>query len=270
MGSMSRANWQVTLRTVSGFWWLVAPMVSKLPCTARCWRPVGTRSRCSPVVWTAPTRAGTVTCWTGWVMWVRWSANFRPDQCRHGIGSWPAPDCWRPCQRRRWSWRPAHGRGHCEWRPKPTSSVARLVRCRGRSPASPVMVRTSCSAPATHAWSTPLPTSKNSPPTARPVACGCRPSSHGARGRRLVRPSDLCSPVGSLRGSRTIPLDGARPRSSLCPAITGRGAASPGRRAADAHHRWSGGSASVVLFQPGRARSSAPCPPAGRRVGPGR
>ena len=62
-------------------------LVSRLPCTARCWRPVGTRSRCSPVAWTAPTRAGTVTCWSGWVMWVHWSASFLPDQCRRGIGS---------------------------------------------------------------------------------------------------------------------------------------------------------------------------------------
>lgn len=67
--------------------------------------------------------------------------------------------------------------GHCAWRPKPTSSDARWVQCRGRSPASPVMVRTSCSAPATHSWSPPLPTSKNSPPTARPSVRGCQPSS---------------------------------------------------------------------------------------------
>ena len=80
-------SWRATSRTVSVFWWLVVLMVSRLPCTARCWRPVGTRSRCSPVAWTAPTRAGTVTCWSGWVMWVHWSASFLPDQCRRGIGS---------------------------------------------------------------------------------------------------------------------------------------------------------------------------------------
>lgn len=73
-------------RTVNVCWWLVVLMVSRPRCTVRCWRPVVTGSWCSQVVWTAPTRAAIVTCWTGWVMWVRWSASFLPERCRHGIG----------------------------------------------------------------------------------------------------------------------------------------------------------------------------------------
>ena len=86
-------------------------MVSKPRRTVRCWRRVVTRSRCSPVVWTALTRAGTVTCWIGWVMWVRWSVSFLPERCRRGTDFWLAPDCWGQCRQRRWSWRPARGAG---------------------------------------------------------------------------------------------------------------------------------------------------------------
>ena len=51
---------------------LVAGGAYGVEAAVRCWRRVGTRSRCSRVAWTDPTRAGIVTCWTGWVMWVRW------------------------------------------------------------------------------------------------------------------------------------------------------------------------------------------------------
>ena len=163
----------------------------------------------------------------------------------------------------------ARSGGHYVWRPRPISSDGRWGLCRGRSPAPPVMVRTSCSVPAAHRWSPPLPTSKNSSRTAPSIVRGCRPSSYAARLRRLVRRSDLCSPVGRLWGLAPS-LWTVRDPASLCPAITGRGAASPGRRGADAHPRWSDGSASVVLFRPGHSRSSAPCCSAGCRAGPGR
>ncbi|MBI8999972.1 DNA-processing protein DprA [Corynebacterium sp. CCM 8864] len=95
--------------------------------TARLWLRVVTRSWCSLAVWTTPTRLAIVTCWSGWVMRVRWSVSFLPDLCRRGIGSWPAPDCWEPCQRRRWSSRLTLGRGRFRDGPSAT-------RRQGRSP----------------------------------------------------------------------------------------------------------------------------------------
>ena len=68
--------------------------MSRQLCTAQHWLRVVTRSRCSLVVRTAPTQVAIVTCWSGWVLWVRWSASFLPVRCRRDIGSWPAPDCW--------------------------------------------------------------------------------------------------------------------------------------------------------------------------------
>lgn len=77
--------------------WPVAPSGSRVPPTGARLPEAVTRSRCSPVVWTGPTRLRIARCWNVSVMSACWSVSFRPVRRRRGSGSWRVAGCWRRC-----------------------------------------------------------------------------------------------------------------------------------------------------------------------------